>query len=70
MAKHGINKNIDLKVVGILDIRQDGEKIYIEIEDETYALTELLSGYDGEDITISTSKQVKDSDDSLDGEPL
>jgi len=70
MAKHGINKNIDLKVVGILDIRQDGEKIYIEIEDETYALTELLSGYDGEDITISTSKQVKDSDDSLDGELL
>lgn len=70
MAKHGINKNVDLKIVGILDIRQDGEKIYIEIEDETYALTELLSGYDGEDVSISTSKQVKENDDDSDGDIL
>lgn len=59
MAKYGINKDINLKIIGILDIRKDNERLYVEIDGETYPLTEILEDYDGEVVSISTSKSFE-----------
>lgn len=76
MAKYGINKSVGLKVVGMLDIRMEEERVYVEIEGQTYSLALLLEEYDGQDIEIKTSKDatldglgaVEDSDVEDDGE--
>lgn len=76
MAKYGINKSVGLKVVGMLDIRMEEERVYVEIEGQTYSLALLLEEYDGQDIELKTSKDatldgleaVEDSDVEDDGE--
>lgn len=57
MAKFGITKSNGIKIVGFLDIRQDENLIYVEIDGRTFDLLQLISDYDGEVISISCSKQ-------------
>lgn len=58
MAKYGITKNMGLKISGMLDIRMEEERVYIEIEGQTYSLALLLEEYDGQDVEIKTSKDI------------
>lgn len=58
MAKYGISKNVGLKAVGMLDIRMEEERVYVEIEGKTYSLALLLEEYDGQDVEIKTGKDI------------
>lgn len=58
MAKYGINRSIGLKVVGILDIRSEEERAYVEVDGETYSLAHLLEEYDGQDIEFKTVMEM------------
>jgi hypothetical protein len=58
MAKYGIIKSMGLKISGMLDIRMEEERVYIEIEGKTYSLALLLEEYDGQDIEIKTGMEL------------
>lgn len=58
MAKYGISENVGLKAVGMLDIRMEEERVYVEIEGKTYSLALLLEEYDGQDVEIKTGKDI------------
>lgn len=58
MAKYGIVKSMGLKISGMLDIRMEEERVYIEIEGKTYSLALLLEEYDGQDIEIKTEMEL------------
>ncbi|WP_418583412.1 hypothetical protein [Holdemanella porci] len=58
MAKYGIIKSMGLKISGMLDIRMEEERVYIEIEGKTYSLALLLEEYDGQDIEIKTEMEL------------
>lgn len=62
MAKYGINRSLGLKAVGILDVRSDEDRAYVEVEGETYSLASLLEEYDGQDVEIKTSKEILPDD--------
>ena len=58
MAKYGITKSVGLKIVGMLDIRMEEERAYVEINGQTHSLALLLEEYDGQDVTITTGMDV------------
>lgn len=57
MAK--ITKKKSLSVKGILDISKEDNQVYVVIEDgETWALADLLNGYDDSEVTINVTESV------------
>lgn len=58
MAKYGISKNVGLKICGMLDIRMDEGRVYVDVEEQTFSLAQLLEEYDGQDVVITTGKEI------------